>query len=109
MENSTLRDIILNCLQHEETDDLIHQVFAKRIDGKFEATSEAVILGMTEEEAELKIIDFVQSKCPGFDYFLELYILQDFFRDIKKLKEYKSDGEKVKEQSITLNLTLKAN
>lgn len=96
METLLLKDVILNSLQCEEADDLIQQVFAKRNKNGFEATSETVVLSLTEEEAAMKIKDIADSKCPGFDYFLEFFILQDFFEDIKDLTEYESDEEKVK-------------
>ena len=91
-----LKDLILNCLQFEGTEDGVQQVLVKRVNGKFEPSSEAVLLELTEEEAEMKIQDLIALKCPGFDYFLELFVLQEFFEDISQLAEFKSDESKVK-------------
>ena len=71
-------------------------VFAKKTKDKFEPHSEAKVLGLTIEEIEMNLIDIQNAKCPGYDYFLEMNIIQDFFDDIKNLEEYKSDDDKVK-------------
>ena len=70
-------------------------VFASRLNGKFEPFSEARVLQLTIDEMGIKLIDIANSKCPGYDYFLEMNIIQDFFEDLKKVNEYQSDDEKV--------------
>lgn len=90
-----LKDVILKCHEYGEDDELIYQVFAKRIEGKFEAKSEAVVLSLTEDEAELNIGEIAKSKCPGYDYFLELFIIQEFMDDLKSSKDFQSDESKV--------------
>ncbi|UZR96310.1 DUF7716 domain-containing protein [Chondrinema litorale] len=92
----TLKEAILNCNQYGEAEELIYQVFAKRIVGKFESNSEAIVLALTEVESELNIKEIAESKCPGFDYFLELYIIQEIFQNMEDTDEYKSDEAKVK-------------
>ncbi len=96
MEVLKLSTVILNCLHYENDDELIHQVFVKRNGGKFEPNSETVILKLTDDEVEMKIKDLSESKCPGFDYFLELDILQDMYTEMKESKDYASDEKKIK-------------
>ena len=90
-----LKEIILSAFEFEDTDDHTHQIYAKRINGKFEPASEARMQKLTEDELELKIKEYADTNCPGFDYFLELYILQEFLTDLQNLKEYRSDEAKV--------------
>ncbi len=71
-------------------------VFAKKIKNKFEPHSEARVLDLTPDEIEMDLTDIRDSKCPGYDYFLEMNIIQDFFDDAKNTEEFKSDDDKVK-------------
>jgi hypothetical protein len=91
-----LSEVILGCLKYEDSDESMRQVFAKKINGRFEPNSQAVILELTLEEMEMDLVKISGSKCPGYDYFLELYILQDFYRNIKDLKEFITDQDIVK-------------
>lgn len=91
-----LSEIILQCDQYLDSDEFMYMVFAKRLNGKFEPFSEVQVLHLTLEEMEMELIDIANLKCPGYDYFLEMYILQDFFNDIKNMDEYILDSEKVK-------------
>lgn len=88
-----LKEIILS--EFEDNDDHTYQVYAKRINGKFEPNSEATLQKLTEGELELKIQDYADTNCPGFDYFLELENLQELMTDLRDLKEYRSDEAKV--------------
>ena len=91
-----LREIILNSDKYKDSDELIHMVFARRSENGFESNAEAIVLGLTPEEMEMDFIDIANSKCPGHVYFLEMFILQDFFEDLKHSDEYKSDESKIK-------------
>lgn len=91
-----LKDVILNCNQYEDSDEFMHMVFAKKQNDKFEAYSEATVLQLTLDEMEMKLIDIQNLKCPGFEYFLEMNIIQDFYEDAQKIEAYKSDEAKVK-------------
>ena len=91
-----LTEVILQCDQYLDSEEFIFTVFAKRLNGKFEPFSEAQVLQLTLDEMEMKLIDIANLKCPGYDYFLEMNILQDIFNDIKNVDEYRSDSEKVK-------------
>lgn len=92
----SLKNILLNSYLHQTTEDLVSMVFAKKINNRFEADSEAVVLSFTFEEAEMNLMDLQNVKCPGFDYFLEIDLIQEIFADISTLELYKSDEEKVK-------------
>lgn len=91
-----LKDIILNCNQYIDSDEFMNMVFVKKQNNKFESNSEAMVLKLTFEEMEMNLTDIANSKCPGFDYFLEMSIVQDFYAEIQNSKEYNSDDERVK-------------
>jgi hypothetical protein len=92
----TLSDIILNCSQYTDSDEIMHMVFAKRYEDGFEPFSEATVLELTPDEMQLDLDEIEKIKCPGYSYFLEINIIQDFFEDIKHTNDYKSDEDKVK-------------
>lgn len=91
----TLSEAILNCKKYIDTDEIINTIFAKRNNGKFLPNSEAVVIGLTPEEMEIKLHLIAETKCPGFEYFLEIFVLQDFYDDMSKQKEFNSDAKKV--------------
>ncbi|KIA94281.1 hypothetical protein OC25_10150 [Pedobacter kyungheensis] len=88
-----LSDVILNCNEYVDVDESIHMVFAKKIDNKFQSSSEAVVLKLSPEELELKVGHISNSKCPGYTYFLEMFIIQDFWEGLKEANEYYSDKD----------------
>ena len=67
----TLKEVILNCNQYEDSDEFMHMVFAKKLNDSFESLSEAKVLRLSMDEMEMKLTDIQNSNCPGFDYFLE--------------------------------------
>ncbi len=69
-----LKRVITNSSDMNE--DLV--VYAKKIDGRFLSSSEAVLLELTEEEQDLKTNEIADKKCPGFSYFLEMFIIKDY-------------------------------
>jgi hypothetical protein len=91
-----LKEIILNSNEYEDSNEFIHLVFAEKANGKFEPNSQAAIIKLSNEEMEMDLADISNSKCPGFDYFLELYIIEDFYTALDQLDRYKTDEEKVK-------------
>lgn len=91
-----LKETILQCNKYEDSDEFMHMVFAKRLNDRFESYSEATVLKLTLDEMEMTLTDIRNSKCPGFDYFLEMNIIQDFYADIQNSEEYKSEDEKIK-------------
>ncbi|MEN2416001.1 hypothetical protein [Flavobacterium mesophilum] len=90
-----LKDAILSCENYEDQEETLYSVFAKRINGKFQPDSEALILELTIEEMEIQPAKIAEEKCPGYDYFLEMFILKDFYTDLSNLEEYRSDAKKV--------------
>ena len=91
----TLSEAILNCKKYIDTDEIINTIFAKRNNGKFLPNSEAVVIGLTPDEMEIKLHLIAETKCPGFEYFLEIFILQDIYDDLLEHKEFNSDAKKV--------------
>ena len=73
----TLKDIVTSILSFNDED----PVFAKKIDGKFLSNSEAIVLQLTEEESELRTNEIAEIKCPGFEYFLDAFIIKDMIND----------------------------
>lgn len=49
------------------------------------------------EEMEMQLSIIAETKCPGFEYFLEIFVLQDFYDDLVRLEEFKSDTKKVEQ------------
>ena len=73
----TLKDIVTSISSFNDED----PVFAKKIDGKFLSNSEAIVLQLTEEESELRTNEIAELKCPGFEYFLDAFIIKDMIND----------------------------
>jgi hypothetical protein len=65
-------------------------IYAKRQDGKFLSSSEAVLLDLTDEEKELLTHEIANKYCPGFDYFLEVFLVKEMVEDLRASEEYKS-------------------
>tara|TARA_B100000683_G_C12449648_1_gene539567 strand:+ start:59 stop:352 length:294 start_codon:yes stop_codon:yes gene_type:complete len=63
-------------------------LYVKRIDGDFSQESEVVILNLTEEELEWKTFEITEKKCPGFEYFMEVFLIKEFMEDVSS--EYPS-------------------
>ena len=91
----TLGDIIINCEAHKE----FSFVYAKRKKEKFSANSEAIVLVLVDNELDTNTSEIARQKCPGYDYFLEVFIIQEMFRELKELDEYKQN-EKLIERII---------
>lgn len=59
-------------------------LYVKRIDGQFSCESEVTILKLTEEELECKTFEITEKKCPGFEYFLEVFLINEIIEDLEK-------------------------
>lgn len=79
----TLRDAILENQNYDDPDEGMYVVFAQKTNNAFEPSSEARILLLTHQDFEIEIADYTNTHCPGFDYFLEMNIIQDFWGDLK--------------------------
>jgi len=102
-----LSQAIINCMDYRDTEESTYSIYAKRINGKFQPDSEALVLKLTFEEMEMKSIEIAEEKCPGFDYFLEMFVLKDFYEDLLKHKGFKYDIKSSKELFITQNLMIR--
>lgn len=89
-----LKQIILNCRNKQPNDEIVSVVFAKRINGKFQPASDAVVLEVEEEDWGLGN-ETASTKYPDYEYFLEMDIVQDFYEDLLANADYKSDDKKV--------------
>ena len=90
-QEMTLSEIIINCENFNE----FSFVYAKRLNDKFIANSEAIVLELDESEMQTNTAEIARKKCPGYDYFLEVFIIQDMFKDLKELEGYKLDEKKI--------------
>lgn len=70
-------------------------VYAKEIKGKFLSSSEAVVLELTDEEQCIRTDDIAESKCPGFSYFLEMFLIQEMMHDFKTITPQMSIEQKI--------------
>ncbi|MCS3552695.1 MULTISPECIES: hypothetical protein [unclassified Sphingobacterium] len=90
-----LKQIILNCRNYQSNDEIVSVIFAKRIEGKFQSASDAVVLEVEQEDWEIKITQIATTKYPGYEYFLEMDIAQYSYEDLLADEGYKSDDKKV--------------
>lgn len=88
----TIQDAILNI--DELTGETV--IYAKKINGKFESYSEALLLEISDEDLELPTKEVSEKYCPGFDYFLEGDIVKEVLEDIQDLPEYQTTDQQVK-------------
>ena len=81
-----LSEAILNCKNYVDTEEIIHSIFAKRNNGKFLPDSEALVLELTPEEMEMQLSIIAETKCPGFQYFLEAFLVENLLSMIIGVK-----------------------
>lgn len=87
----TLGEIIINCRDYNE----FSVVYAKKWDGKFLANSEASVLVLEENEIQANTDEIARQKCPGYDYFLEIFLIQEMLSDLEELITYKSEEDRI--------------
>ncbi|WP_438425472.1 hypothetical protein [Aquimarina macrocephali] len=75
-----LIDVITNIDEVNEESVL----YVKRIDGLFSLKSKTIILQLTEEELEWKTFEVTEKKCPGYEYFLEVFLVNEIIEDLEK-------------------------
>ena len=56
--------------------------YVKKIEGNFTRESEVTLLKLTEEELEWKTTEVSEKKCPGFDYFMEAFLIKEFIEGV---------------------------
>ena len=74
-------------------------VFAKRMGGRFLPSSEGVLLELEEEERTLPTIELSKKYCPGFDYFLEGFMINEMVEAMKASTQY-TTSEQIVERII---------
>jgi len=57
-------------------------LYVKRVNGKFTLESEVVILDLNHEEVEWKTYEVTERKCPGFEYFMEIFLIKEFIEGL---------------------------
>jgi len=82
----TISEIIAN-IDNQSEEALI---FAKRENGKFLPESEAVLVETTEDELGAPTNEIAEKYCPGFEYFLEVYLVKDLVGALSATVGYKS-------------------
>lgn len=88
----TLKDIISNI--EEQNEEVI--IFAKKINGKFVPSSEVTLVEVNDGElGTLTTKEIADKYCPGFDYFLEVFLVKDMIEDLKTTVGYKSLGQQI--------------
>ena len=75
-----LKEILVNIAVFKEE----APIFAKRVQKEFRPDSEAVALELTEEELGLPTDEMAALKCSGFDYFLDVFIVQEMVADFER-------------------------
>ena len=80
----TIRDIISNI--DELSEDVV--IYARKVGGRFEDSSEIVLLELPDEDLELLTKDVSEKYCPGFDYFLESFLIKEMVEEMRTVPEY---------------------
>ena len=82
----TISKVISNV--EEQNEEVL--IFARKINGKFLSSSEAILVELAEEEQGSPTNEVANKHCPGFDYFLEIFLVKDMLQDLSKIVGYKS-------------------
>lgn len=82
----TISKVISNV--EEQNEEVL--IFARKINGKFLSSSEAILVELAEEEQGSPTNEVARKHCPGFDYFLEIFLVKDMLQDLSKIVGYKS-------------------
>ncbi|WP_299126246.1 hypothetical protein [uncultured Winogradskyella sp.] len=73
---------LIEFLQNIEEIDEESVLYVKRIGDQFLPDSEVTILNLTEEELEWKTFEVTEKKCPGFEYFMEAFLIKEFMEGV---------------------------
>ena len=69
-------------------------IYAKWINGKFLPSSEAVLIKLSEGEEDLPTSEIAERHCPGFEYFLEVFLVKEM-KDLQGSADYTSLEQQV--------------
>jgi hypothetical protein len=89
MRITTIQEIIKNIDEFGEDSTL----FAKKIDGEFKSNSEFVVLELSENELAMKTTDIAKRHCPGFEYFLEVFLIKEILEDVSSETDFNKKVE----------------
>ncbi|GAO44737.1 hypothetical protein [Flavihumibacter petaseus] len=87
----TIQEVISNIVELSE--DAV--IYAKKVDAKFHPLSEVVLLELSDEDLELPTKKVAEKHCPGYDYFLEGFIVKEMVQDMRLVPEYESVEKQV--------------
>lgn len=73
---------LLNLISNLQSLELDSVIYAKKVNGIFTKESEVVVIDLTEEELEWKIAKVIEKYCPGYDYFLESFLILEIAGDV---------------------------
>jgi len=88
----TIRDIISNIDVLSE--ELV--IYARTVNGRFDSSSEAVLLELSDEDLELSTKNVSEKYCPGFGYFMEGFMVKEMVEEIRMVPEYQTVDQQVK-------------
>lgn len=69
-------------------------LYVKKVNQEFSIDSETVVLELNEEEMEWKTNEVTERKCPGFEYFMEVFLIKEFMEDLSE-KDYPTINKKI--------------
>jgi hypothetical protein len=64
-------------------------IYAKKQNGRFLSSSEAVLIELRDEDDDLSPREIASKYCPGFDYFLEVFLVIDVMEELDQTAGYK--------------------
>ncbi|MCK4636236.1 MAG: hypothetical protein KAT32_05235 [Candidatus Moranbacteria bacterium] len=71
----TIEEIIKNI--NDFSDSERATIYAEKLNNKWLLSSEAIVLELTEDEAELSIEEISKKYTPGKEYFLEIFLIKE--------------------------------
>ena len=87
----TIHEIISNINDHNEE----ATIYAKKENGKFLPSSEAVLVEIPEDEDDPEPSEIANKYGPGYEYFIEIFIIQELLEDLEASGEPLSMDQKV--------------
>lgn len=70
-------------------------VYARSAQGRFSGDSEVVLLSLTDKEHDMDVDEVAAKYCPGFDYFMEMFMIQEMADEMKSDAAYDSLEKRV--------------
>ncbi|MFY7672704.1 hypothetical protein ACOSP6_16600 [Tenacibaculum sp. MEBiC06402] len=70
-------------------------LYVKKIENQFSINSETKVLSLEDEELEWKTFEVTERKCPGFDYFMEVFLIKEFINDLNSSERLEDKCKKL--------------